>query len=102
MADPSQLNPELVKISLGADSDEAKSFRRDSIVIGRAVDCDVVVKDVKASRQHCRLTRGEGIYVLEDLKSRNGTYVGGDRISETVELRANETFKVGDTVFYLI
>jgi pSer/pThr/pTyr-binding forkhead associated (FHA) protein len=74
---------------------------RESILIGRGIECDVVIKDVKASRKHCRLTRAEGGFVLEDLESRNGTFVEGKRIEGSVKLKPSQTFKVGDTVFYL-
>ena len=74
---------------------------RQSIVIGRGAECDVVVKDEKASRRHCRLSRQTADFLLEDLGSRNGTYVDGLRISEPTPLKSNQTFKIGDTVFYL-
>jgi pSer/pThr/pTyr-binding forkhead associated (FHA) protein len=82
-------------------SAETSLLARKSIVIGRGAECDVVVNDVKASRRHCRLTRGEDAFILEDLGSKNGTFVGGDRISAPVSLKLNQTFKVGDTIFYL-
>jgi pSer/pThr/pTyr-binding forkhead associated (FHA) protein len=75
--------------------------RRDCVVIGRGTECDVVIKDPKASRRHCQLTRkGQG-FLLEDLGSKNGTYVNGERIKEAVILKPNETFKIGETMFYL-
>jgi pSer/pThr/pTyr-binding forkhead associated (FHA) protein len=80
---------------------ETKLGRREEIVIGRGVECDVVIKDVKASRRHCRLVRkGEG-FLLEDLGSKNGTFVDGKKISDQVALKTQQTFKIGDTVFYL-
>ena len=75
--------------------------RRDSIVIGRGIDCDLVIRDAKASRRHCQLTRTEDGFRLEDLGSRNGTYVNGERITGSVQLKASGTFKIGDTMFYL-
>ena len=72
---------------------------RKSIVIGRALDCDVVVKDEKASRRHCQLRREGGTFVLEDLGSKNGTFVNGERITAAVPLKPNQSFMVGDTLF---
>lgn len=74
---------------------------RKSIVIGRGLDCDVVVKDVKASRRHCQLTRQGSVFVLEDLGSKNGTFVNGERITTSINLKPNQSFKIGDTVFYI-
>lgn len=80
---------------------EALLQRRDTVVIGRGVECDVVVQDAKASRRHCKLAREAGGFRLEDLGSRNGTFVNGQRIDQSVLLKPSQTFKVGDTVFYL-
>jgi pSer/pThr/pTyr-binding forkhead associated (FHA) protein len=96
----------LPNVSKSADAEAVQPLPanlqgRTSIVIGRGVECDVVIKDVKASRRHCRLTRGESGFVLEDLQSKNGTYVNGERIQAPVPVKPSETFKVGDTVFYL-
>ena len=32
--------------------------RREAIVIGRGVDSDIIISDAKASRKHCRISRG--------------------------------------------
>ena len=89
-------------MTLGSgDGTQADLKSRTSVIIGRDPECDVVVQDRKASRQHCRLSRSEGAFLLEDLGSRNGTYVNGERITQAVTLRANQTFQIGDTMFYL-
>lgn len=95
--------PKALKVtSGGSDSSiETSLQRRKAIVIGRSADCDVVIRDSKASRRHCRLTRGETAFVLQDLDSKNGTYVDGQRIRGPVTLKPNQVFKIGDTVFYL-
>ena len=49
-------------------------------VAGRMPDCDLVLPDESVSRRHARfLQKPDGLYV-EDLRSRNGTYVNGRRI----------------------
>lgn len=49
-------------------------------ILGRAQNCDVIVNDESISRQHAQLTaRREGVEV-EDLDSRNGTYVNGQPV----------------------
>lgn len=95
---------ESLHISMGkSDSDLSESLaRRESVVIGRGQECDVVIKDVKASRRHCKLSRlEEGGFVLEDLDSRNGTFVDGIQIEKPIQLKPKQTFKIGDTVFYI-
>jgi pSer/pThr/pTyr-binding forkhead associated (FHA) protein len=49
--------------------------------IGRDVANDIVLGDPEVSRQHARLTRTPGGYVLEDLGSTNGSFVNGERLS---------------------
>lgn len=95
-------SPNSLRISAGQEPESETSLhRRESVIIGRGTDCDVVIKDAKASRRHCKLTRQENGFLLEDLASRNGTFVDGERISNPVHLKANHTFKIGDTIFYL-
>ncbi len=102
-ADPRETSAALsLKTSEGAGKAvETRFGRRDQIIIGRGVECDVVIKDAKASRKHCKLQRQVGGFILEDLGSKNGTYFDGKKISAPVTLRADQTFKIGDTVFYL-
>jgi predicted component of type VI protein secretion system len=95
--------PRALKMSGGLEKNllEMNLQPRDSVVIGRGTDCDVVIQDLKASRRHCQLTRNEGGFLLEDLGSRNGTFVNGIKITAPVLLKTNHTFQIGDTMFYL-
>ncbi len=47
------------------------------VTIGRGAECDVVVPDRQISRVHARLQRVEDGFEVEDLGSKNGTYVNG-------------------------
>jgi hypothetical protein len=51
-----------------------------SLVIGRALDCHICVRDSKLSRWHVRLEKGDDGWFAIDLKSSNGTLVEGERI----------------------
>lgn len=54
-----------------------------SIVLGRGTACDVVLEDEGISRMHARIAlMPSGSYLLEDLTSRNGTFVGNTRVSK--------------------
>jgi uncharacterized protein YkwD len=51
------------------------------VVLGRDVGCEVQLGEKKASRRHAKIERTEdGAWVLEDLDSSNGTFVGGTRV----------------------
>lgn len=65
-------------------------------IIGRGSSCDIVLDDAGVSRRHARLSlRPNGLVILEDLSSTNGTFVGSDRI-EKVELNDGDRFQLGD------
>ncbi len=68
-----------------------------AISIGRQGDNDVVIDDPMSSRHHCTLQPFSGGYLLEDLDSRNGTRVNGERIKRVV-LQYGEAFAIGKTV----
>ncbi|RMF51723.1 MAG: FHA domain-containing protein, partial [Chloroflexota bacterium] len=56
-------------------------IERTPLVIGREADCDIILNDPKISRQHVRLTQtADGHFQVEDLESRNGTWVNGVRL----------------------
>jgi ABC-type multidrug transport system ATPase subunit len=62
---------------------QIESNRQDSWVVGTAPDCDVRVSDPTVSGHHCRLTRKDGAFILEDLGSTNGTFVNGVRLAKS-------------------
>src|SRR5512143_1349726 len=66
------------------------------IRIGRAPECELVVKDSRVSRRHARLHARDGVLVLTDLGSTNGTRVNGHRVTEVV-LGAGDRIQIGDT-----
>jgi hypothetical protein len=66
------------------------------IHIGRAPECELVLKDSRVSRRHARVTARDGVLVLTDLGSTNGTRVNGHRISEVV-LGAGDRVLIGET-----
>jgi hypothetical protein len=66
------------------------------IRIGRAPECELVLKDSRVSRRHARLHAREGVLLLTDLGSTNGTRVNGHRVTEVV-LGAGDRISIGDT-----
>lgn len=79
---------------------------RDTTLIGRLSDSDVVLTNPYVSRQHARLEKRQDGYYLVDLNSTHGTFVNGEKISERllsggdrVQLGRNQIellFLVGD------
>ena len=55
---------------------------QDQVIIGRGTDCDIVLPERQVSRQHVRIERDDGGYLLRDLGSKNRTYVNGQELSD--------------------
>jgi DNA-binding winged helix-turn-helix (wHTH) protein len=64
-------------------------------VLGRDRQAVAWIDDASVSRQHARILIAEGSAQLEDLQSKNGTYVSGTRIDEPVELHDGEEIRLG-------
>ena len=78
-----------------------KSFKLaegQKLVIGRGHDVDIHILDTGLSRQHCSLERSGGSFTVEDLSSRNGTWVNGERI-ERHELEHGDRVRFGGVEF---
>lgn len=69
------------------------------IDIGRHRENSVVVNDPTCSRHHCRLTCDDGVWFLEDLLSRNGTFVNGSKIHGEYLLCNGDELQIGNTKF---
>ena len=67
---------------------------REALVIGRDASCDVVVPERQVSRFHARLNRNENGVMLEDLASKNGTYVNGTRIIDPEYLQDGDVIQI--------
>jgi hypothetical protein len=66
------------------------------MLIGRAPECELSVRDPRVSRQHARIHARDGHLVLTDLGSTNGTRVNGQRVREVV-LGDGDRILVGET-----
>jgi FHA domain-containing protein len=70
---------------------------RPSMTIGRLPECEIVVDDVGASRQHAEVRRTDDGFVLADLGSTNGTLVNGSPIREHL-LEDGDRITIGETI----
>jgi pSer/pThr/pTyr-binding forkhead associated (FHA) protein len=67
-------------VNSGPNIGKVYPLTQSEIVIGRDPTNDIVINDAEVSRKHARLMLQAGSYVLEDLGSTNGTYVGGQKL----------------------
>jgi DNA-binding winged helix-turn-helix (wHTH) protein len=64
-------------------------------LIGRAPDVAVHIDSTDVSRHHAKVVVHEGCATIEDLGSKNGTFVGKDRVAEPRALRNGDQVRVG-------
>jgi len=64
--------------------------------IGRADYNDLVIPDDSVSSQHAKLTRREGVWILADLGSTNGTMVDGEKVDGDVPIAPGAFIRFGD------
>ncbi|HID64584.1 MAG TPA: FHA domain-containing protein [Anaerolineae bacterium] len=67
---------------------------RDNVIIGREEDCDIVLPSRQVSRNHARIRRSGGRHILEDLGSKNGTFVNGRQLTEPYTLQDGDEVQI--------
>jgi serine phosphatase RsbU (regulator of sigma subunit)/pSer/pThr/pTyr-binding forkhead associated (FHA) protein len=63
--------------------------------MGRAPDNNLVLRDTRISRNHAQIARNDGHFVLEDLGSRHGVWVNGERVEKSRRLDGSERIEFG-------
>jgi pilus assembly protein CpaF len=89
----------MIKLTLTEKGGEPKllTFDKDEITVGRVSGNDIVLAKGNVSKRHSRFTvRSDGQLEVADLKSTNGTYVNGRKISAPLLLSASDRIYVGD------
>ncbi|REJ79801.1 MAG: FHA domain-containing protein [Planctomycetota bacterium] len=67
-------------------------------LIGRHLNSDLVFEDETISRRHARILRTASGYEIEDLHSRNGTMVNGEKVVDRRRLKSGDTIGLFDVV----
>jgi pSer/pThr/pTyr-binding forkhead associated (FHA) protein len=80
------------KLKLGSKTMVVPDGQHD---IGRIADCWLTLDDELASRHHARLHAGGGVLEIEDLGSRNGTFINGARLDGRTMLRDGDRIRIG-------
>jgi FHA domain len=71
------------------------------VLIGRANDSTLVLEDDYASTRHARISLQDGTWMVEDLGSTNGTYVGSRKVDGPMPLEIGVPVRIGKTVLEL-
>ena len=94
----------LLKVISGPNSGaEFAMHAGTSYIIGMDTkSCDIIFQDMSVSRKHAKITIDEHQHVtLEDLNSRNGTFVNGEKVDH-VDISGNAVVNMGTTTFLLL
>ncbi|MGL5909611.1 MAG: FHA domain-containing protein, partial [Phycicoccus sp.] len=71
-------------------------------LIGRSPECALVLDDDYASGRHARIyEETDGRWMVEDLRSTNGTFLGATRLTTPSEVAAGSILRIGQTVLEL-
>src|SRR5882762_334367 len=73
-------------------------FDKPEITIGRVQGNDVILPKGNVSKRHSRIVLKDGKYIIVDLKSTNGTYVNGRKITSPLVLKDTDKIYIGDFI----
>jgi DNA-binding winged helix-turn-helix (wHTH) protein len=85
MPEPKSEKPILMVLD-GPQTNQYWTMTSDQMILGRDDTCDVILSERQVSRQHIRIYKEGSRYFIEDLQSKNGTWVNGQRLEGTREL----------------
>ena len=96
-ADTEQRKRPCVTVLTGTASGQLFKLPRGNTVLGRASNVEIRLADEGISRHHAKLWVETDKIMLEDLESRNGTFVNGSKISTPTALRDGDKIQIGAT-----
>jgi len=97
---PNQL-PHTLVVTEGSLKGTTIALGQAPILIGRAPECTLVLEDDFASGRHARLSLQQGTWMVEDLGSTNGTFLGRNRVQDPVPIAPGAPVRIGRTVLEL-
>jgi pSer/pThr/pTyr-binding forkhead associated (FHA) protein len=88
-------------VTEGALAGTTLRLGEDPVTLGRADDSTLVLTDDYASTRHARLVPGDGSWMVEDLGSTNGTYLGNAKVVRPTPVPVGQPIRIGKTVLEL-
>ncbi len=84
-----------LQILKGAAPGEVQ-LTQDRTVLGRNPDCQVIIPATSVSREHAHILRVNGQFYVEDLQSRNHTYVNNEEVTQRRLLKDGDKIRICD------
>lgn len=93
-----------LKVLSGSHTGREISVSQEKFLIGRNDQCQLRPKSESVSRKHCILVQRDGKLLIQDLKSRNGTFVNGNRLppDRAKALKPGDALTVGKLEFEVL
>ena len=88
-------------VTEGALAGTTISLGEAPVTLGRADDSTLVLTDDYASSRHARLVPGDDAWLVEDLGSTNGTYLGSSKVTRPTPVPLGQPIRIGKTVLEL-
>ncbi len=100
-AKPKRGTPTKLVITQGTLAGTTVGLGEAAITIGRAADATIVLDDDYASSQHARVYERDGVWLVEDLGSTNGTYLDRRKVDGPTPVQIGIPIRIGKTVLEL-
>ncbi len=91
-----------LEITRGQSVGATFPLQKPMVVIGRELGCQITVAEPSVSRRHARIVPGPDGLTVEDLASKNGTFVNGRRIGAPRPLSEGDRLKLGKTLEFTL
>lgn len=99
MEDVTLIQPVASKLLLRSLKDGTEFLLKGEMLVGREAECGIPLHEGHVSRYHAKITVAANGIFIEDLKSTNGTYVNGHRISNRHPLSLGDEVVFHETAF---
>jgi pSer/pThr/pTyr-binding forkhead associated (FHA) protein len=98
---PVRNGPTQLVVTEGGLAGTRIGFTGAPVLIGRANDSTLVLTDDYASTRHARISLQDGMWIVEDLGSTNGSYLGRRKLDGPVPMEIGVPLRIGKTVLEL-
>ena len=88
-----------IKMVAGARPSRVLVIPDTGATIGRGEQAEIRLEEPTLSRQHCCIYRHRKDWLVQDLDSQNGTFVGNRRVTEPTRVNDGEPVRFGDAQF---
>jgi transcriptional regulator of acetoin/glycerol metabolism len=86
----------------GVPRAQALELPRGGLELGRELPRGLFEQDDRVSRAHVRIARKDASFEIEDMGSRNGTFVNGERVQEKVTAKPGSLLRIGRSLIWLV